>query len=138
MGLRLADIAYAGVGFIAPPAIEGFTKSMLPVALTGNVFGRYAVKAAAVFGLAWAGKKFLSQEAGKYIAIGGVTYILANLVIDYMPTLFTGFSGYMSPGPTFGALPRRRMGAGPLLGMYKGIGTMPGKLPERVDPNARF
>jgi hypothetical protein len=139
-GVKFSDILYAGGGFIAPPLVEGFIKGYLPTSITGNAFGKYALKAATVYGLSWAGKKFISQEAGKYIAIGGIVYIVANLVIDFVPQLFSGFSGYMSPGPTFSALPRNRWGYGahPLMGMYNGIGTAPGKLPERVDPNARF
>ncbi len=138
MGIRFTDIAYAGLGFVAPPAINGFISGMLPAALTGNPLGRYAVKGGIVFGLSWAGSKFISREAGKYIAIGGITYIVANLIIDFVPQLFSGFSGYMSPGPAFRTLPRRTMGAGPYLGMYQAAGTNPVKLPERVDPNARF
>jgi hypothetical protein len=137
MGIRFTDIAYAGAGFIAPPAINGFLAPMLPTALTDNALGRYAVKGGIVFGLSWAGSKFISREAGKYLAIGGVTFLVANLIIDYVPQLFSGFSGYMNPGPTFKTLPRRMRG-GPYLGMYQASGITPAALPERVDPNKRF
>ena len=142
MGLKLTDIMYAGIGFVAPPAIQGFLSGILPTALTGNMAGRYAIKAGTVFGLSWAGKKFISPEAGKYIAIGGVTYIVANLIIDFVPQLFSGFSGYMNPGQSYRPALPGGMKAGPYLGAYTGaymgIGTTPAKLPERVDPNARF
>jgi hypothetical protein len=141
MGIKLTDIMYAGVGFIAPPAINGFLSTMLPAALTGNMAGRYAIKAGTVFGLSWAGKRFISPEAGKMIAIGGITYIVANLIIDFVPSLFAGFSGYMNPGQTFRPHAVPGMKSGPYLGMYQmyqGIGTTPAKLPERIDPNARF
>jgi len=132
MGVRFTDILYAGVGFVAPSAINGFISGLLPTALTGNAAGRYAVKGGIVFGLSWAGKKFLGPEAGKYIAIGGLTYIVANLIIDFAPQLFSGF-GYMNPGRTF-----QPMRGQPYLGMYQAAGLNPTRLPERVDPNARF
>lgn len=146
MGIKFTDIAYAGAGFLGTPLIEGFINGsgIIPVSMRTSKLTSYAIKAATVFGLSWAGSKFISREAGKYIAIGGITWIVANLAIDFIPQVFSGASmGYMSPGANVGAFPRR-MGAGPLLGkypgmgMYQGIGVTPAKLPERVDPNSRF
>lgn len=135
MGLSVNELLYTGVGFIVPPAVEGFAKGFLPATLTSTPLGRYGLKVGTVALLSMAGNKFLGREAGKYIAIGGATYIIANLVIDFMPTLFSGFAGYMNPGQT---TPARALRGGPFLGMYSGIGTSPAKLPERVDPNSRF
>jgi hypothetical protein len=135
LGFTIQELAYAGLGFIAPPAVEGFVKGMLPAQLTDNPIGRYAVKAGTVAGLSFVGQKVLGREAAKYLAIGGVTYIIANLVVDYAPQLFSGF-GYMNPGRVYNTLPGLK--AQPFIGAYTGLGTTPGKLPERVDPNARF
>ena len=119
MGIKFTDIMYAGIGFVAPPTITGFLNTLLPTALTGNQAGRYAIKAGTVFGLSWAGKRFISPEAGKMIAIGGITYIVANLIIDFVPQLFAGFSGYMNPGQTFHPAGLPGMKSGPYLGMYQ-------------------
>jgi hypothetical protein len=112
--------------------VEGFIKGMLPAGIVDTPIGKYALKAGTVAGLSFIGQKMLGREAGKYLAIGGVTYLIGTLIADYAPQLFSGF-GYMNPGRTF-----RPMGAQPFLGAYAGLGTTPAKLPERVDPNARF
>lgn len=136
LGMSMTEIAYTGLGFIAPPAVEGFISGMLPAQLTGNVLGRYAVKTGIVAGVSFAGRQFIGREAGKFMAIGGVTYLVANLIVDYMPQLFAGFSGYMTPGRTLG------MRSQPGLGRY--IRDLPvshssgGTIPERLDSRARF
>ena len=137
LGFSMKELAYTGVGFIAPPAIEGFVNGFLPATLTSNNIGRYAIKIGAVAAVSFAGMKFIGREAGKYLAIGGATYILANIIVDYMPTLFKGFTGYMNPGSTF--MPR--MARQPFLGMYTGtagIGVTPTRIPERINPVSRF
>jgi hypothetical protein len=137
LGFTFQEILYTGAGFIAPPVIEGFLLQYLPATLVTNKIGKYAIKAGAVAALSFAGGKFLGREAGKYIAIGGMTYLVATLVIDFAPQLFSGFSGYMNPGATY--TPKLAgMGSQPFLGAYHGIGMSPAKLPERVDPNQRF
>lgn len=139
LGLSMNEMLYAGIGFVAPPAIEGFAKGFLPTSITGSKLGKYALKAGTVALLSIAGSKFINREAGKYIAIGGATYLLANVVVDFLPSLFGGFGAYPSAGPTFNPMAKRRtLGAQPNMGMYHGIGTNPAKLPERVNPNARF
>lgn len=142
MGISLKELAFAGAGFIAPPAIYGLLTSganpIIPASVTETKVGQYAVKIGAVAAVSFAAGKFLGREAAKYIAIGGATYIVANLIVENAPKVFGGFGayGYMSPGATFQA--PRRLAAQPYMGMYSGIGTTPGKLPERVDPNQRF
>ena len=140
LGMSFAEIGYAGLGFVAPPMLEGLAKGYLPAALTSNTFGKYGVKIAAVAGLSYIGRKFLGQEAGKYIAIGGVTYLVASLVIEFVPGIFSGFSGYMNPGASFGRkmLPRGKFGAQPFLGMYQGTSVATSRVPERLDPASRF
>lgn len=137
LGMSLKEIGFAGAGFIAPPAIEGLIKGMLPTALTSNAFGRYAVKGGIVAGVSLLGGKFLGREAGKYLAIGGVTYLVANIVVDFVPQLFSGFSGYMNPGQSFA--PRALRGQ-PGLGRYVGMGTAvsTANVPERLNPASRY
>jgi hypothetical protein len=150
MGINLKDAAFAGGGFLAPPFIEGFALPYLPTMLQTGI-GRYALKIGIVLGLAYAGGKFISGEAGKMIGIGGGVYILANAVVDLAPTLFPGFSGprgFMNPGSTTRMLPRgpATMRAQPFLGGYKGYVSGYGSMNnpatettvERMNPEARF
>lgn len=122
LGLSLQDFAFAGTGFIAPPMVEGFIVPYMPAMLQTGI-GRYAMKAGVVAGLSYAANKFVSAEAGKMVAIGGAVYILANAVVDVMPSIFTGFSGprgFMNPGSTNRLRPRgpATMRSQPFLGRY--------------------
>ncbi len=143
LGMNLKDVGFAGIGFLAPPMVEGFAKSFLPTALTDNKIGKYAVKIGIVAGLSYAASKFVSREAGKYIGIGGAVYVLANMVVEFVPALFSGgFSGYMNPGQAYRTLPGA-MRSQPYLGMYQGS---PGSMrqnsllnvPSRLDPAGRL
>jgi hypothetical protein len=115
-GMSLAEIAYAGAGFIAPPMIEGAVSSFIPDALKTSTIGRYAIKAGTVAALSLVASKVLSREAGKYLAIGGATYLLAAAIVEFAPQLFSGF-GYttMNPGPMPASL-RGQVGLGAYFG----------------------
>ena len=52
-------IAWGAGGFIAPPMVEGFVNKFLPVEVTGNTLGRYAIKIGSVLGLTWLTKYIL-------------------------------------------------------------------------------
>ena len=145
-GLNLVDFAYAGGGFIAPPMIEGFALPYLP-AMMQTGMGRYALKAGVVAGLSFAANKFISQEAGKMVAIGGAVYILANAVVDVMPTLFAGFSGprgFMNPGSRNRFLPRgpATMRGQPFIGRYgsyaSNLNPATNATVDRMNPENRF
>lgn len=142
MGMSINDILYAGAGFIAPPAVEGVVKGFLPVSITGNAFGKWAIKAASVAGVSFLGSKFLGREAGKMLAIGGATYLLAAAVVEFIPTLFSGFSGYAPGGKVVSQGPRPVLAGQPYLGRYIGAGGSGAmslaNVPARVDPAARF
>ena len=134
LGMSIREIAFAGVGFIAPPAIEGFVSAYIPTSITSTAIGRYAVKGAIVAGVSMVGGKFISRDAGKMMAIGGVTYLVANLLVDYVPQIFAGFQGYPNPGRV---LPR--MGSQPMLGKYMGNMNVPAmRTADRLDPRGRF
>jgi hypothetical protein len=150
LGLSFKDIGFAGIGFIAPPMIEGLVRGMLPTSLTSNMFGKYAVKGGIVVGLSMLGGKFLGRDAGKFIAIGGTTYLVASILVDFVPSMFGGFSGYMSPGRVFNPDYAQRhrmikvpqqMRSAPLIGKYqRGMTGTPSQVdvPARLDPRTRF
>lgn len=142
LGMSVNEILYAGAGFIAPPALEGLAKGFLPASITGTEIGKWAVKAASVAGVSFLGGKFLGRDAGKYLAIGGVTYLLASAVVEFVPTLFSGFSGYIPGGRVVSQGPRPVLAGQPFLGRYiggNGGGSMAlAHVPSRVDPNSRF
>jgi hypothetical protein len=138
LGIDFTEAGYAAAGFIAPSFLEGFIQPMLPVTLTGTPLGKYAIKIGVVLGLSYAARKMLGQEAGKYITIGGVTYVIASAIRDFMPTLYGGFSGYMNPG-SVRALPRAlpKFGNQPNLGVYAGS-YQTAMAPSRLQPEGRF
>jgi hypothetical protein len=131
-----------GGGFILTPMVEGFAKPFLPSMLTGNAFGRYAVKAGVVFGLSLLGGKFLGRSSGRNIAIGGGVNILTSLIAEFFPTLLggsTGMSGYFNTGVTYRpTLPASTSMKGQaFLGMGEYMGQA-SKVVDRLDPNSRF
>ena len=144
-GVSLQDMGCAAGGFLVPPTLEGILVPYMPTMLQTGI-GRYAVKAGVVLGLSYAGSKFINPEAGKMIGIGGIIYIMANAVIDFMPSLFAGFSGprgYMNPGKQYRMLPARAgMGSQPFLGKYGKYGSNANPandlVVERMNPDARF
>lgn len=64
-------VLFAGVGFIAPPMVEGFLSRFVPAEIQSNTIGKYAVKLASVLGISWAIRKFVGVEQGNMAGIGG-------------------------------------------------------------------
>ncbi|MCK9570732.1 hypothetical protein M0R72_17415 [Candidatus Pacearchaeota archaeon] len=145
-GVPFTDFLYAGAGFVAVPGLESIINNSLPVSFTSTPAGKYAVKAGLALGLGFAASKLISREAGKAVVIGGGLYVIANAVVDFMPQIFGGFSGYL-PGRM-----RGQMGPGPvavrgmqgqrMLGRYTrgavGGAMSQSAVPERLSLAARF
>jgi hypothetical protein len=83
----LSQVLYAGAGFIATPMVEGFVNRYLPVEVTSNTIGRYAVKIASVLGLAFLAKKAIGVSEARMVAVGGGAYILTSAVNEFLPSL---------------------------------------------------
>lgn len=137
LGLSVTELLYAGGGFIAPPLIEGALSNVLPDALKSSQIGKYITKGAIVAGISMLGSKFLGREAGKYLAIGGATYLVANLVVEFAPQLFSGFGATtLLPGPTISRTPLRgQIGIGAYLGAD---GSSQAGVPDRLSAASRF
>ncbi len=139
MGLSVTELLYAGGGFVAPPLIEGALSTVLPDALKTSQIGKYVTKGAIVAGLSMLGNKFLGREAGKYLAIGGATYLIANLIVEFAPQLFSGFGATtLLPGPTIRMPLRGQIGLG--MGAYLGAGNGASQteVPDRLSAASRF
>ena len=83
----LNQVLYAGAGFIATPMVEGFINKYLPVEVTSNTIGRYAVKIASVIGLSFLTKKAIGISEARMVAVGGGAYILTSAVNEFVPQL---------------------------------------------------
>lgn len=83
----LNQVLYAGAGFIATPMVEGYVNKWLPVEITSNVLGRYAVKIASVIGLSFLAKKAIGVSEARMVAIGGGAYVLTSAVNEFLPQL---------------------------------------------------
>lgn len=81
----LNKILFAGVGFVAPPMIEGFLAGFLPESITSNKWGKLAIRALSVFGLTYAVRRFVGREEGNMVAIGGGVFVAASLVNELSP-----------------------------------------------------
>ena len=106
MGLSLPNVTkviYAGAGYVGTPIVEGFVNTYLPVSLTGNTFGKYAVRIGAVVGLTWLSKAVLGKEAATYVGIGGGSYVLISAVREFAPGVIPGLSAYTLPSRGMGA-----------------------------------
>lgn len=83
----LNQVLYAGAGFIATPMVEGYINKWLPVSVTSNTIGRYAVKIASVIGLSFLAKKAIGVSEARMVAIGGASYVLTSAVNEFVPQL---------------------------------------------------
>jgi len=119
-------------GFIGVPFVEGFAMSYLPAALTGNKFGKYAVKIGAAIALSMLVGKFVSREAGKKVGMGGLAYVGVSIVKDFLPQV-------MAPG-TGAYMGVSGMGNQPLLGAYMpAMGSaITRNAPARLQPQSRY
>lgn len=89
------QVIFAGVGFIAPPMVEGFLSQMLPVDLQTNMLGKYAIRIGAVLGLTWAVRQFVGSTESRMTMIGGSVYVLSTALADFAPGLIPGMGMYV-------------------------------------------
>jgi hypothetical protein len=96
----LQSVIYAGVGFVAPPMVEGFLSRMLPVSLTTTTLGKYAVRIASVLGVSYLTKMIIGSSEAKMVAIGGGAYVLTSAISEFAPGMIPGMSSYSRPTRT--------------------------------------
>ena len=86
----LNKVLFAGVGFVAPPMIEGFLAGFIPAEITSSTIGKYAVRVASVLALAFGVRRFIGREEGNMVAIGGGVYVLSTAAMEFLPNIFSG------------------------------------------------
>ena len=101
MGFRLPplqSVLYTGGGLIGAPIVEGFLTRYMPVELSSNVVGKYAVRIASVLGLSWIAKAVLGREAARMVGIGGGAYVVIQAVREFAPGVIPGMAAYATMG----------------------------------------
>lgn len=111
MGISLPSVetmAYAGVGFLAPPFLESSVLPYLPAGIASNPVGKYVFKLGSVLGVTFLAGRFLGRKAARSVAMGGGVYLLASAAMDFAPSLLApgtptpaaGMNAYISAGST--------------------------------------
>lgn len=107
----LNTVLPAGVGFVAPPILEGFLRPMLPAALAGNIAGRYLVKGVSVLGTSLLARAVTSRQTAKLVAMGGVLYIFASAWMDFVQPYLSGIGAGAGSAAALSAYVRPNMRA---------------------------
>jgi hypothetical protein len=120
LGLKLPPLqsaAYAAAGFVGTPMLEGFLSRFIPIEVTANTLGKYAVRIGSVLGLTYLAKMVLGRSQANMVGIGGGAYVLVSAIREFAPTMLPGMSAYVTAGPSLSAyVPRSGlsgMGASP-------------------------
>jgi hypothetical protein len=105
----IQPVLYGFAGFVGTPFLEGTLSGFLPVMITSNLAGKYAVKVASVVGVTMLAKAVFGREAARYVAIGGGMYVAVSAARDFLPAgTIPGLNAYMPLGAY-----RRSLGAAP-------------------------
>lgn len=84
----LNKVLFAGVGFIAPPMVEGLIAGFLPAEISSSTLGKYAVRIASVLALVFGIKKFIGKQEGDMALIGGGVYVASTAAMEFLPNIF--------------------------------------------------
>ena len=109
----LTDAAIATGGFIGTKMLAG---TVLPMVGVSQPIARIAVKAVLAGALGWAGRQFVSRNAGQFLLIGGMVEVVNDAVQTYVAPMVPALAvssypelGYygneMSAYPSMGAYP---------------------------------
>jgi len=98
MGVQLpplSTVLWTGIGFVAPPMVEGFVDNFIPAEWTSTTAGKYAVRIGSVLGLTMLTRAAVGSKESREVAIGGGIYIATAAVADFMPDLIPGLQAYV-------------------------------------------
>lgn len=83
------SVAFAGVGFIAPSLLSSVLTSAAPSIMTQitgmGLLGKYVLRIGTVLGMSWLVKRFVGQNEGNMVLIGGGVNVALTLVSDFAP-----------------------------------------------------
>ena len=91
----LSKVLFAGVGFFAPPVLEGMISNFLPASISGTTLGKYATRILSVVGLTYAVRKFVGVEESNMVAIGGSVYVVSTALREFAPGIIPGLGMYV-------------------------------------------
>lgn len=146
----LKSILYVGAGLVVPPLVATQIMKFLPTEWATSKPAFYAVKAASVVLPGMLIKKFVSNEAGNLVLLGGAASFAIDLLKETGLLTQLGLSGAPSQ-PFLGYYP----GLQGMRGMrgLRGVGEYPAgapapralmsspmlqNIPDRNNPNSRF
>lgn len=142
----LTAILYTGAGLVVPPIVTNFIMSKLPAEYSASKPVYYAVKAASVLVPSMLVKRFVSQQAGNLMLLGGAASFAIDILRDTGVLAAIGVSGVSQPMLGFYPTVGRSVGRG-ALGRYPSIPAaaspiaqqrMISNIPERLNPSGRF
>lgn len=100
----LSNVIYGGIGFAAPPMVEGFLSRFLPAELSASTLGKYAIRIGSVLGLGWAARQFIGVRESNSVMIGGTIYVAVSAVQEFAPGMLPGMGAYVPLGAYVPAL----------------------------------
>lgn len=111
----LQTIGWTAGGLLGTPMIEKQLLTYLPVSITSNSIGKFAVKIISVLGLGYIAKKAVGTGAATALMIGGGAYVLTGAIKEFAPSVaaWFGLSAYQpNTAPGMSAyLPNTSLGA---------------------------
>lgn len=84
----LNKVLFAGIGFVAPPMVEGMIAGFLPAEIQTSTIGKYAVRIASVLALAFGVRRFVGKSEGDMVLIGGGVYVASTAAVEFLPNVF--------------------------------------------------
>jgi hypothetical protein len=117
----IVPAAIGAAGAIALAVAYGYASPSLPSSITSVSFASPLLQAAGAIGLGFLASKFLGKQQGSYVAMGGLTVVLVNLVTPYISSAtggsIPGMSGFggLKLGGVGDYIPYRRPGMGAYL-----------------------
>lgn len=84
----MEKVLFAGIGFVAPPMVEGLVAGFIPASIQSSTIGKYAVRIGVVAAIGYAIGRFLGREKGNMALIGGGIYIATTAAMEFVPSIF--------------------------------------------------
>jgi hypothetical protein len=133
----IEPITGAFAGLAVPPVLNYLVSGYIPAAITGNTFGRYAVRAAEVVLPAWLVRRYVNRNVGNIMMFVGIGKLLFDAVREFAPGI-PGLSGGIGYQPMLGVYPQQRRGLPPARMVPMMQTSMQSGVPTRLDSGSRF